>query len=120
MRYQPLSSDAHIEVQGFVNVYLNVSFTKTISKISDGGNVTTTVRAYTKAGLYKETTSNGVILDTSKPLPGAVSDVLDISSDLAYADRTTSYKASWKPFTDPHTPIVNYNVGVKRKNGGLV
>ena len=120
MRYQPLSFDAHIEVQGFVNVYLNVSFTKTISKISDGGNVTTTVRAYTKAGLYKETTSNGVILDTSKPLPGAVSDGLDISSDLAYADWTTSYKASWKPFTDPHTPIVNYNVGAKRKNGGLV
>ena len=120
MRYQPLSSDVHTEVQGFVNVHLNVSFTKTIAAISDGGNVTTTVRAYTKAGLYKETTSNGVILDTSKPLPGLVSDGLNVSSDLEYADWTTSYKASWEQFTDPHTPIVNYNVGVKRKNGGLV
>ena len=120
MRYQLLSSDARVEVQSFVNVYLNVSFTKTIAAISDGSNVTTTVRAYTKAGLYKETNSNGVILDTSKPLPGSVSDGLNISSDLDYADWTTSYKASWEPFTDPHTPIVNYNVGVMRKDGSLV
>ena len=106
--------------EGFVNVHLNVSFIKTISPISDGSNVTTAVRAYTKAGLYKQATSNGVILDTSKPLPGLVSDGLDVSSDLEYIDWTTSYKASWEPFTDPHTPIINYNVGVKRKNGSLV
>ena len=120
MRFQTLSADAYAEVQGFVNVYLNVSFTKTVVAISDGSNVTTVVRAYTKAGLYKEITSNGVIVDTSKPFPGSVSDGFNISSDLDYADWVTSYKASWEPFTDPHTPIVNYNVGVMRKSGGLL
>ena len=120
MHYLPMSSNIHIKVQSYINVYLNVSFTKTVAAILDGSNVTTTVRAYTKAGLYKEIASNGAIVDTSPPSPGLVSDGLNFPLDLEYADWTTSYKASWEPFTDPHTPIVNYNIGVKRKNGVFV
>jgi hypothetical protein len=120
MHYQPQSSNDQIEVQGFVNVDLNVSFSKTIAAIPDGSKLTTKVRAYTKAGLYTEIVSNGVTVDTSQPLPGSVSDGSNLLSDLEYADWTSSYTVSWEPFTDPHTPIVNYNVGVKRKNGGFV
>jgi hypothetical protein len=120
MEYQPLSSKDQIEVQYFVNVYLNVSFSETIAIIPDGMKVRTKVRAYTKAGLYIEIVSNGVTVDTSKPLPGTVADGSIISSDLEYTDWTSSYTISWEPFRDPHAPIVNYNVGVKRKNGGFV
>ena len=120
MHYQQLSSNDRIELRGFRNVNLNVSFGPIAAAIPDGSNITTEVRAYSKAGLYTETASNGVILDTSQPLPGLVSDGLNISFDLDYAEWTTSYKASWEPFTDPHTPIVNYNIGVKKRNGGFV
>ena len=109
-----------IRIQTFVNVNLNVSFTKTVAVIPDGSNVTTILRAFTKAGLYTQVTSNGVTVDTSRPLSGSVSDGLNISFDLDYADWTSSYTASWEPFTDPHTPVVNYNIGIKRKNGGFV
>jgi hypothetical protein len=120
MHYQPQSSNNQIEVQGFVNVNLNVSFSKIIAAIPDGSKLTTKVRAYTKAGLYTEIVSNGVTVDTSQPLPGSVSDGSNPLSDLQYADWTSSYTVSWEPFTEPHTPIVNYNIGVKRKNGGFV
>ena len=120
LHYQSMRSDDQTEVQDFVNVHLNVSFTKRFGIIPDGSNVTTIVRAFTKAGLYKEIASNGVIIDTSQPLPSLVSDGWNISSDLEYADWTTSYTASWQPFTDPHTPIVKYHIGVKRKNGDFV
>ena len=117
MHYQQLSSNDRIELFGFTSVNLNVSFGTTAAAIPDGSNVSTKVRAYTKAGLYTETASNGVILDTSQPLPRLVSDGLNISSDLEYADWTSSYSVSWEPFKDPHTPIVRYNVAIKKKNG---
>ncbi len=120
MEYQPLFFNDKTEVQGFVNVNLNVSFSKTLAVIPDGSNLTTKVRAYTKAGLYTEMTSNGVTIDTSQPLPGSVSDGSKLSPDLEYADWSSTYTVSWEPFTDPHTPIVNYNVGAKRKSGGIV
>ena len=120
MYYTQFPSDNLIRIQTFVNVNLNVSFTKTVAVIPDGSNVTTILRAFTKAGLYTQVTSNGVTVDTSRPLSGSVSDGLNISFDLDYADWTSIYTASWEPFTDPHTPIVNYNIGVKRKSGGFV
>jgi hypothetical protein len=120
MEYKALSSNDKIEVQGFTNVYLNVSFSKTIAVIPDGSNLTTKVRAYTKAGLYTEIATNGLIVDTSQPLSGHVADGSNLSSDLEYAGWTTSYIVSWEHFTDLDTPIIDYSVGVKQKNGGLV
>ena len=99
---------------------LKASFTKTFSAIADGNNITTTVRAYTKAGLYSEISSDGVTIDTSNPTPGTVSDGPNASSDLKFANWTTTYDASWAQFTDAHTPIVEYRFGIKRKNGGLI
>ena len=120
MFYQPQSSKDQIKIQDFLNVNLNVSFTKTITGIPDGSKLTTKLRAYTKAGLYIEIASNGVILDTSQPLSGLVSDGLNVFSDLQYANWTSSYAVSWDAFTDGHTPMIKYSVGVKRKNGGFV
>ena len=120
MEYKQPSSNKKTQVQGFVNVNLNVTFSKTIAVIPDGSNVTTKVRAYTKAGLYTEIVSNGLIVDTSQPLSGSVADGPNLLSDLAYAAWTTSFTISWGKFRDPHTPIINYNVGVKRKSGGFV
>ena len=120
MEYKTPSSMDKVQVQDLMNVNLNVSFSKTIAVIPDGSNLTTKVRAYTKAGLYKEIASNGVTVDTSEPLSGSVVDGSNLLSDLEYADWTNSFTVSWEPFTDPHTPIIKYSVGVKRKNGGFV
>jgi hypothetical protein len=120
MEYKTLSSNDKVQVQGFINVNLNVSFSKTIAVIPDGSILTTKVRAYTKAGLYTEIASNGLTLDSSQPLPGSIVDGSNLLSDIEYADWKTSYTVSWEPFTDPHTPIIKYRVGVKRTNGGFV
>ena len=105
-------------LQPFTNVNLKASFSKTLPAITDGSKIIVQVRAFTKAGLYSEISSNGVTVDTSNPRPGTVSD--GSSSDRMYAKWTASYDASWTQFTDPDTPIVEYKLGVKRKDGGLV
>lgn len=105
-------------LQTFTDVNLKASFTKLFSTITDGSTIVVKVRAFTKAGLYTEISSNGVTVDTSKPRPGTVADGL--SSDLKYANWTKTYDASWTQFTDPHSPIIGYKLGVKRKDGGLV
>ena len=117
-KYETAVYHGTIVLQSFTNVNLRVSFTKTFSAIADGSKIVTKVRAFTKAGLYSEIASNGVTVDTTKPKPGAVSD--GSTSDLKYASWTTTYDASWTQFTDPHSPIVEYKVGVKRKEAGLV
>jgi hypothetical protein len=105
-------------LQPFTNVKLKASFNKTFSKITDGSKINVKVRAFTKAGLFSEISSDGVTVDTSNPKPGTVSD--GSSSDLKYANWTSTYHASWTPFTDPQTPIVEYKLGVKQKYGGLL
>ncbi|XP_028399030.1 uncharacterized protein LOC114522523 [Dendronephthya gigantea] len=105
-------------LQSFTNVNLAVSFSKTFSVITDGDRITTKVRAFTKAGLYSEVSSNGITIDTSRPIPGNAFD--GYSNDLKYSNWTKTYNASWTPFTDAHTPIVEYKLGVKKKDGGLI
>ncbi|XP_046852682.1 uncharacterized protein LOC124445941 [Xenia sp. Carnegie-2017] len=102
----------------FINVNLNASFSKTISTLRDGSQIIIKVRAFTKAGLYSEVSSNGVIVDTSKPKAGIISDGLSI--DKKYANWTTTYEANWQPYSDNDSPITEYKIGVKRKNGALV
>ena len=116
VRYQPIEADTEVEVKNFSSVGEENSFTATYSSISDGSNVTTEVRAFTKAGLYTEISSDGVIVDTSKPLPGSVFDGPSVSSDLQYSNWATTYDLSWKPFSDPHTPIIEYKVGVRESS----
>lgn len=105
-----------MEVKNFSSVGEGNSFTATYSSILDGSNVTTVVRAYTKAGLYTEISSDGVIVDTSEPLPGSVFDGPSVWSDLQYSNWATTYDLSWEPFSDPHTPIIEYKVGVRESS----
>ena len=114
------SSGKEILLRGFSNAKLNVSFAKSFSSITDGSQVVTKVRAYTKARRYSEVSSNGAIVDTSPPIAGSVFDGKNVSSDLGYANWTKIYQASWTHFSDQHTPIVSYNFGVQLKNGALV
>lgn len=114
------SNSKEITLQSFSDVKLKVSFTKTFSAIADGSQVRTKIRAFTKAGLYSEISSDGVVVDTSPPSPGTVFDGPKLSSDLRYVNWTKTYQASWSNFNDSHTPIVNYKFGVERKNGGSV
>ena len=111
---EAINASNHVELQAFVNVNLDKSFTKAFPTISDGSNVTARVRAYTKAGLYAEISSNGVIVDTSAPFPGSVFDGPSTSSDLQYSNWTSTFELSWEQFTDPHSPISEYKVGVQR------
>ena len=117
-KYEVAVYNKNTLLQSFTNVNLKASFTKTFPVITDGSKIAVKVRAFTKAGLYSEISSNGVTVDTSKPKPGTVSD--GPTSDLKYASWTTTYDASWTQFTDSHTPILEYKIGVKRKDGGLV
>ena len=117
-KYEVAVYNKNIVIQAFTNVNLKASFTKTFSAITDGSTLTVKVRAFTKAGLYSETSSNGVTVDTSKPIAGRVSD--GSASELKYASWTTTYDATWTQFTDPHTSIIDYKLGIKRKDGALL
>lgn len=118
--YYPFLSSHKLLLLSFRNVHLNASFSKNFTGIADGSNVTFKVRAFTKAGLYTEGESNGVVVDGSLPMAGLVTDGSSTVADIEYANWTSTYTMSWEPFHDPHTPIVLYRVGVQRKNGGFV
>ena len=119
IHYLAYATGKKLIVLPFINVGLNVSLSRSFS-ITDGSKVKAAVRAYTKAGKYKEISSDGVIIDTSPPIPGKIVDGFDLSSNRRYVNWTTTYRASWTPFKDVHSPVTMYNIGVVRKNGGLV
>ncbi|KAJ7389370.1 hypothetical protein OS493_032227, partial [Desmophyllum pertusum] len=92
----------------------------TFDDIADGSKVGFVVRAYTKAGLFSDLTSDGVVVDTSPPAAGKIYDGNQVGVDLKYAKWTNTFSANWERFTDPHSPISKYTWAVHRLGAGLI
>ena len=116
----PFKTNQSIGLMSFTNIYLNTTAGKTFNSIMDGSKVKFVVRAYTKAGLFSDLTSDGVIIDTSPPNAEKIYDGKKVGSDLKYAKWTNAFSATWKPFTDPHSPISRYTWAVQRLGAGLI
>ena len=108
------------ELMSFTNVHLNTSASKTFNSITDGSKVRFVVRAYTKAGLYHDLTSNGVVIDTTPPEAANIYDGSQSDFDLKYSNWTNTFSANWDRFTDPHSHISRYMWGVQRLGTGLI
>ena len=108
------------EIMLFTNANLNTSAGKTFSSLSDGSEVKFVVRAYTKAGLFYDLVSDGVVIDTSPPVPGKVFDGKQVSVDLKFARWRATFSANWDRFIDPHSLIARYTWAVQRLGTGLI
>ena len=118
--YTPYKNSQTTELLPFTNVNLNTKADKTFSVIRDGSKVQVTVRAYTKAGLYSDLTSDGVIVDTSPPVAGKIFDGNQAGFDEKYAKWTNTFSANWERFTDTHSPVSRYTWAVQRSGAGLI
>lgn len=70
VRSIPFKSNQFTEVMPFKNANRNTNAGMSTSSISDGSKVFFIVRAYTKAGLFSDLKSDGVVIDTSAPVAG--------------------------------------------------
>ena len=104
----------------FTNANLNTNAGKTFNSVTDGSIVRFVVRAYTKAGLFSDFTSDGVVVDTSPPVAGKIYDGNQVGVDLKYAKWTSTFNANWERFTDRHSPISNYTWAVQRQGAGHI
>ena len=116
----PFNTNQTIKLMTFTNVYQNTSAQKTFDNITDGSKVKFVVRAYTKAGLFSDLTSNGVVIDTSVPVAGKVYDGDQVGLDLKFAQWSNIFNANWDRFIDPHSPISRYTWAVQRLGTGLI
>ena len=116
----PFNNNQTTELKSFTNANLNTSASKTFSSVTDGSKVTFVVRAFTRAGLFSDLTSDGVIIDTSPPIAGRIYDGNQLRIDLKYAKWTTAFTANWDLFTDPHSPISLYTLAIQRLGAGLI
>ena len=116
----PFNTNQTIELLPFKNVNLNTNAQKTSNSVTDGSKVKFVVRAYTKAGLFSDLTSDGVIIDTSRPVAGKIYDGNQAGLDLKYAKWTNAFSANWERFTDPHSPISRYTWAVQRLGAGPI
>ena len=107
-------------LSSFINVNLSTRASKMFHNIKDGSKVRSIVRAYTKAGLYADLFSDGVIVDTSPPKAGLVLDGNQEGVDLKYVTWQRRFKANWESFIDPHSSISHYKIAIKRVGAGLV
>lgn len=112
------NSNQTTELTSFTNANLNTNASKTLNSVTDGLKVTFVVRAFTKAGLFSDLTSDGVIIDTSPPVAGTIYDGSQPGVDLKYAKWTTTYTANWDRFRDPHSPISGYTLAIQRLGAG--
>ena len=118
--FTSFSTNQTTELMSFTNANLNTNAGKTFNSVTDGSKVTFVVRAFTKAGLYSDITSNGVVIDTSPPVAGKIHDGNQFGVDVKYAKWASSFTANWRRFTDPHSPVSRYTWAVQRLGAGLI
>nr|KAG5706426.1 hypothetical protein BaRGS_032819 [Batillaria attramentaria] len=73
-----------------------------------------TVVAFNKALNQKSTntTSNGLLVDVTPPIPGNVSDGDDINNDIDFTSETATITTTWSDFRDPESGLTPYSLSV--------
>ena len=115
-----LNTNQTTELMPFANVNLNTNAGKTFNSVTDGSKARFVVRSFTKAGLFSDLTSDGVVIDTSPPVAGKIYDGNQLGADVKYAKWTNTFTVNWDRFTDKHSPISRYTWAVKRQGAGLI
>jgi hypothetical protein len=79
--------------------------------LSPGIRYYATVQAINLLGLYRVTSTDGVVIDTETPQNGVVLDG-DQQHDLRYQSNTSAMSAQWHGFFDRHSYIKYYQFGI--------
>ena len=118
--YTSFQENQTVELMPFTTVNLSTRASGNFDIIKDGSTVKTVVRAYTKAGLFSDLISDGVIVDTSPPRATNILDGYSVGADLKYVTWSNMFEANWEPFIDPHSSISHYTLAIKRVEAGLI
>jgi predicted GH43/DUF377 family glycosyl hydrolase len=104
------------DVQGWTNVGLDTSATNSSLSLASGTTYYVAVRVTNGSGLTATAASNGVMVDTSVPVAGAVNDGPD--ADVDFQVSTTMITANWFGFSDPESGISGYEWAIGTTPGG--
>lgn len=96
-------------VADWTSVGVAQSFTSNTLSLSAGWHYVT-VRAFNGAGLYTDAVSNGVLVDTTAPTVGAVTDGATPKKDLWYSPSLTEFAATWSSFKEDESRVTEYRV----------
>ncbi len=103
-------------VQGWTSVGMATSATNSSLSLASGTTYYVTVRATNGAGLQTTATSDGVAVDATAPVAGAVND--GAGADIAFQGSTTTISANWSGFSDPEEGISGYEWAIGTTSGG--
>ena len=101
-------------VQDITHSFLNyrtnaTTFTFNSTYLIAGIRIYTTVRAFDQLELVAIEASDGIVIDTDKPLGGVVLDVsYQVGVDADYQSETSSMRAEWKDFVDLETGNLSF------------
>ena len=104
-------------ISPYVNVSLKTTTNMGVLGESFGVSYVVVVRAFNKAGLFSEASSNQFILNGAKPSAGTVYDGLERRKDIEFQSSTTRIAANWSPFTDVNSRIADYEICVGTEPG---
>jgi len=80
--------------------------------LTDGQLYKVIIRAYNRAFLYTDATSDTIIPDSTPPQAGSVSDGDVSGNDIDYQTSLNYVKATWTVFKEPHTGVRQYYYAV--------
>ncbi|XP_062567668.1 LOW QUALITY PROTEIN: uncharacterized protein LOC134229901 [Saccostrea cucullata] len=89
--------------------YSHIKFNE---NVTDGYIYKAIISVTNRAGLTTEVESNTIFMDNSPPTIGSVFDGEEIGRDTDYQTNTRSISTSWDYFSDPHSDVAFYRVGL--------
>ena len=104
-------------ISPYVNVNLRTTTDIDVLGINFGISYVVIVRAFNKAGLFSEATSNQFIVNGLNPSSGTVYDGLDRRKDIEFQSSATQLAANWSPFSDVNGRIAEYELCAGTEQG---
>ena len=97
------------DIRDFTDVGNSNELSNAELQLTHGQRYYVTIRAMNNLTMESEFTTNGVLIDTTHPVAGSVADgTYDPNDDQDFNVATINFRASWKDFSDPESPITHY------------
>ena len=97
------------DIQDFTDVGNSNELSNAELQLTHGQRYYVTIRAMNDLTMESELSTNGVLIDTTHPVAGIVADgTYDPNDDQDFNVATINFRASWKNFSDPESPITHY------------
>jgi hypothetical protein len=104
-------------VQGFTAVGLSTNATNSALALANGATYYITVRGANGVGLTSTASSNGVTIDTTPPVVGAVND--GPGADISQQSSATTISANWTAWSDAQSGVTGYEWAIGTSAGGV-